>query len=444
MYGLCRIIILLMLALLWSVSAFAAPADQSQLIKVGLWDNQQSVLISADSDFVLVGKNNEQAARFAAKEKVAVAMKAGQLTINGQQVKSPELSVQPVEKKANFVIEVNKRRYWGKITLRISTRQSGVTVINTIDIEQYLYGIVAREISPDWPLEAIKAQAVAARSYALHNLKKHRDDGYDVCATTDCQVYSGIDKEAARSTQAVNETRGLVLRFDGQIIPAFFHSSSGGFTENSENVWGTALPYIRGVIDYDQQSPHFRWSKEITPQELDTLLAKAGYSIGNLQAVTVSDLGKPPISSSDRGISGRVKSIGFTGAKGSVLLTGNRLRSLLGLNSTLFDVKIITPAPAAIDVPITDAFGDKGKKKIEINVKPMEQTGYLMDQSRIHRITGRNQEKIVFSGYGWGHGLGLSQWGAKAMADKAPAGDTTYFRQILKHYYQGVDIVKLY
>ena len=444
MYGLCRIIILLMLALLWSVSAFAAPADQSQLIKVGLWDNQQSVLISADSDFVLVGKNNEQAARFAAKEKVAVAMKAGQLTINGQQVKSPELSVQPVEKKANFVIEVNKRRYWGKITLRISTRQSGVTVINTIDIEQYLYGIVAREISPDWPLEAIKAQAVAARSYALHNLKKHRDDGYDVCATTDCQVYSGIDKEAARSTQAVNETRGLVLRFDGQIIPAFFHSSSGGFTENSENVWGTTLPYIRGVIDYDQQSPHFRWSKEITPQELDTLLAKAGYSIGNLQAVTVSDLGKPPISSSDRGISGRVKSIGFTGAKGSVLLTGNRLRSLLGLNSTLFDVKIITPAPAAIDVPITDAFGDKGKKKIEINVKPMEQTGYLMDQSRIHRITGRNQEKIVFSGYGWGHGLGLSQWGAKAMADKAPAGDTTYFRQILKHYYQGVDIVKLY
>ena len=444
MHGICRVIILLTFTLLWSVSAFAAPADQSQLIKVGLWDNQQSVLISADSDFVLVGKNNEQAARFAAKEKVAVAMKAGQLTINGQQVKSPELSVQPVEKKANFVIEVNKRRYWGKITLRISTRQSGVTVINTIDIEQYLYGIVAREISPDWPLEAIKAQAVAARSYALHNLKKHRDDGYDVCATTDCQVYSGIDKEAARSTQAVNETRGLVLRFDGQIIPAFFHSSSGGFTENSENVWGTALPYIRGVIDYDQQSPHFRWSKEITPQELDTLLAKAGYSIGNLQAVTVSDLGKPPISSSDRGISGRVKSIGFTGAKGSVLLTGNRLRSLLGLNSTLFDVKIITPAPAAIDVPITDAFGDKGKKKIEINVKPMEQTGYLMDQSRIHRITGRNQEKIVFSGYGWGHGLGLSQWGAKAMADKAPAGDTTYFRQILKHYYQGVDIVKLY
>ena len=444
MHGICRVIILLTFTLLWSVSAFAAPADQSQLIKVGLWDNQQSVLISADSDFVLVGKNNEQAARFAAKEKVAVAMKAGQLTINGQQVKSPELRVQPVGKKDDFVIEINKRRYRGEITLQLSTRQSGVTVINTIGIEQYLYGIVGREISPDWPLEAIKAQAVAARSYALHNLKKHRNDGYDVCATTDCQVYSGIDSEAERSTKAVNDTRGLVLRFDGQVIPAFFHSSSGGFTENSENVWGTALPYIRGVTDYDQQSPHFRWSKEITPQELDTLLAKAGYVIGSVQAVTISELGKPPISSPDRGISGRVKSIGFTGAKGSVLLTGNRLRSLLGLNSTLFDVKIITPAPAAIDVPITDAFGDRGKKKIEINFKPMEQTGLLMDQSRIHRITGRNQEKIVFSGYGWGHGLGLSQWGAKAMADKAPAGDPAYFRQILKHYYQGVDIVKLY
>ena len=444
MRGMCRIIILLMVAMRWSVSAFAAPVDQSQLIKVGLWDNQQSVLISADSGFVLVGKNNEQLARFAAKEKVAVAMKAGQLAINGKQVQSPELRVQPVEKKADFVIEVNKRRYRGEITLQLSARQSGVTVINTIDIEQYLYGIVAREISPDWPLEAIKAQAVAARSYALHNSKKHRNDGYDVCATTDCQVYNGIDSEAARSTKAVNDTKGIILRFNGQIIPAFFHSSSGGFTENSENVWGTTLPYIRGVIDYDQQSPHFRWSKEITPQELDTLLAKAGYAIGTIQAVTVSDLGKAPLSSPDRGISGRIKSIGFTGAKGSVLLTGNRVRSLFGLNSTLFDVKIVTPTPAAIDVPITDAFGDRGKKKIEINVKPLEQTGLPMDQSRIHRITGRNQEKIVFSGYGWGHGLGLSQWGAKAMAEKAPAGDTAYFKQILKHYYQGVDIVKLY
>ncbi len=419
--------------------AAAAPADQ--MIRVGLWDNQQSVLISADSDFVFTGGRGE-AGKFSAKEKAAVTAKDGSLAINGKTINQTQVTVKI--QKADGVLEVNRRKYRGQMTIKVSTSETGVTVINTIPLEQYLYGIVAREVSPDWPAEAIKAQAVAARSYALHNKNKHGKDGYDVCATTDCQVYSGVESEAVRTSKAVDDTKGLVLTYKNAVIPAFFHSSSGGYTENSENVWGTPFPYLKGVKDFDDRSPHYQWKKEITPKDFTALLAKAGYTIGDIQSLSVSDLGKQPLSAPDRGVSGRVKSIKLTGSKGTVTVPGTRLRSLLGLSSTLFDVDIITSVPKVIDVPMSDSRGEWGKKKIELNVKPVERTGNLAGEAAIHRIAGGKDEKILFTGYGWGHGLGMSQWGAKAMAEQAPPGDKMYYKQILKHYYQGVDITALY
>ena len=419
--------------------AAAAPADQ--MIRVGLWDNQQSVLISADSDFVFTGGRGE-AGKFSAKEKAAVTAKDGSLAINGKTINQTQVTVKI--QKADGVLEVNRRKYRGQMTIKVSTGETGVTVINTIPLEQYLYGIVAREVSPDWPAEAIKAQAVAARSYALHNKNKHGKDGYDVCATTDCQVYSGVESEAVRTSKAVDDTKGLVLTYKNAVIPAFFHSSSGGYTENSENVWGTSFPYLKGVKDFDDRSPHYQWKKEITPKDFTALLAKAGYTIGDIQSLSVSDLGKQPLSAPDRGVSGRVKSIKLTGSKGTVTVPGTRFRSLLGLSSTLFDVDIITSVPKVIDVPMSDSRGEWGKKKIELNVKPVERTGNLAGEAAIHRIAGGKDEKILFTGYGWGHGLGMSQWGAKAMAEQAPPGDKMYYKQILKHYYQGVDITALY
>lgn len=432
-------IILALLVLTIAVPGFAASPDP--LIRVGLWDNQQSVLISADSDFSLGGSKGE-AGKFSAKEKVAVSVKEGWLVINGKTTKETQVTLQSA--KGDAVFEVNRRKYRGHMTVKVSSGNTGVTVINTVTLEKYLYGIVAREVSPDWPAETIKAQAVAARSYALHNMNKHSKNGYDVCASVDCQVYSGVESEAVRSNNAVDETRGLVLTHKGSVVPAFFHSSSGGFTENSENVWGSPSPYLKGVKDFDQKSPHYQWKKELTPKELTALLAKAGYTIGDIQALSVSNLGKQPVTASDRGVSGRVKTISLTGTKGMVIVTGTRLRSLLGLSSTLFDVDIITATPKSIDVPMSDSRGEWGKKKIEINVKPIEETGILAGQNPIHRITGRGEERVLFTGYGWGHGLGMSQWGAKAMAEQAPPGDKTYFRQILKHYYQGVEITALY
>ena len=443
-YGCSRFILLLAMFLLWALPVGATPAQEQPLVRVGLWVNQQSVMVSSDSEFQLITEYSKVAGKFAANEKVALAIKNEQITINGKVIQGREVLVLPINSKTEATVEVNRRKYRGALAVHQTVGQTGLTVVNTLPVEQYLYGIIAREMSPDWPIEAIKAQAVAARTYALYSMNKHERDGYDVCATTDCQVYGGMGSEAVRSSKAVDDTKGLVLHFEGKLIPAYFHASSGGFTENCENVWTTALPYIRAVVDYDHQSPHYQWTKEITPAELNILLGKAGYTIGDIQAFTLSRLEAQPVRSTDRGISGRVKSIRLAGSKGSVLVTGNKLRSLLGLNSTLFDLAVVTPPPPAIEVPITDSFGDRGKKKVEVNLKPVEEKGLLMDKEYIRRITGRQQEKIVINGRGWGHGLGLSQWGAKAMAEKSAGSDIAYFKQILKHYYQGVDIAKIY
>ncbi|MPN23137.1 hypothetical protein SDC9_170524 [bioreactor metagenome] len=158
----------------------------------------------------------------------------------------------------------------------------------------------------------------------------------------------------------------------------------------------------------------------------------------------MSPLSKQPISSFDRGISGRVKAVRVTGTDGTVYITGNKLRSALTLNSTLLDIEVIAPAQKALEFDITDSYGDRWKKEVPVNLPPQKHETFLNEKSVIHRITGRTTESIVFTGFGWGHGIGLSQWGAKAMAEIAPKGDTTYFREILKHYYQGVDIKKAY
>ncbi len=318
-----------------------------------------------------------------------------------------------------------------------------MTVVNTLPIEEYLYGIIAKEISPNWSLEAVKAQAVAARTYALYNRNKHKDDGYDVCATTDCQVYGGRESEVPRTIKAVDSTVGQVILYQGKLIPAYFHSSSGGFTENSENVWGTYLPYLRGVVDYDQKSPQYNWEKQLTPSEIEEALSKAGYNIGTLKAIGISPLTTQSINIIDRGVSGRVKIIRFIGTNGSIQLSGEKLRKILSLKSTLFDVHIILPVQKSIEFEITDKVGNQGSKKIEINLPPTSEKGFVTDRKDIHRISGRPNEIVSISGYGWGHGIGLSQWGAKAMAEKGPQDDPTYFKEILKHYYQGVEIKKL-
>lgn len=427
---------------------YIIPADAQPLrsvIRVGLVSNQQTVSFSSDSNFKIVnGDTGNVLAQFNAGEKVNVSIKGKTLLINGVPSKEENSSAFKMANDRKSDMKVNGKKYRGDISLHKTYGKTGLTVVNTLPIEQYLYGVIAKEMSPIWPLEAVKAQTVAARTYALYSLNKHRDDGYDVCPTTDCQVYGGRESEAPQIIKAVDDTAGQVMTYQGKLIPANFHSSSGGHTENSENVWGDYRPYLRGVVDYDQNSPQYKWEKTITVPQLKAALEDAGYKIGTMKSIELAPLDHSFTDTPWRGVSGRVKAIEFTGSAGSVKLTGEQLRKILNLKSTLFDISVVVPIAPVAEFEITKNIGETNHKTLELNLPAAKEQNFLNKKKELHFISGRSGESVLISGFGWGHGLGLSQWGAKAMAEQGPRGNATYYKEILKHYYQGIVIKKVF
>lgn len=479
---LCFLFILSLLLALPSYT-FASP-----LVRVGLVNGKDSVTIISQRPFSIINvKNNHIIANGKAGDKWRVEYRNGQLYLNNQLVEGPFVfRMEPGDD--NEYLIADGRRYRGELEVRTSQTKRGLTLIEILSMEEYVYGIIPWEISPAWPVEAVKAQAVAARTYALYHLGKHKKDGFDLCTTTDCQVYGGREAEDPRGNWAVDATQGMVVTYKSNLIPAFFHSSGGGYTENMENVWNAKADYIRGVPDYDQSSPYYQWKAAFSPEEITKKLESAGHIIGTLQGVKLSPLHAGVNSSPDRGISGRVKAITFMGNKGETTLTGNEVRQLFKLSSTLFDIKTTggnktataEPTKAAANVPaLASATAPSGmigaktatvaqpekkrKKRTKASTEPASQKQTLPDtppsnvnsskstlnpvpETPVVRAVTQGDTSIVitFEGYGSGHGLGLSQWGAKAMAEQGPKDDRTYYQQILKHYYQGVDITKWY
>ena len=437
-----------MLPILLSISFFAVPVQAEPLaptIRVGILSNQENVLISADTNFLILNGETGQVLTFlVAGEKASITVNGKNISINGKLVKAVKFSALPVQYNGEHYIDVNNKQYRGNIDIHLTHGKTGLTIVNTLPVEQYLGGVIANEMPPSWPIEALKAQTVAARTYALYNLNKHQGDEYDVCATTDCQVYGGRDSETPQVIKAVGDTSGQVIMSQGKMIPAYFHSSSGGYTENSENVWGTYQPYLRGVVDYDQNSPQYKWEKKLSPNELNTAIYKAGYTIGIIKAIELTPLTSKPMNIAERGVSGRVNNIQLIGSTGNAQLTGEQLRKILSLKSTLFDVAVMAPGQQVANDGITNRTGKLNDKKVQSNLLPIRKQGFVTDQKENHEISGRPNEIIVISGFGWGHGLGLSQWGAKAMAEQGPQNDSTYFKEILKHYYQGTTIKKVF
>jgi SpoIID/LytB domain protein len=302
--------------------------------------------------------------------------------------------------------------------------------VNQLHIEQYLYGVVPRELPPSiWnQLEAQKAQAVAARTYALRGLGKRAADGYDLLPTTADQVYGGLNAEHPLSTRAVDETANIVATYQGVLIEALFSSTSGGHTASNEEVFNSApVPYLRGVPDAERGaafehvpaldvfrghanpkslralkhgdfesdwSQYHRWSFEWRAQEIsDIISAFAGTDAGAVHAIDVLE----------RGPSGRVLRVAYVTSAGTFFDTKDRIRNSLrfvtangtwsNLLSTLFYIE-----------PVLD------------------------------RRTGKVDGFRAYGG-GWGHGVGLSQTGAAGMAEKRATYD-----EILGHYYQGIEL----
>jgi len=284
------------------------------------------------------------------------------------------------------------RRYAGE--LRVSLINNKLNIINYLKLEKYLKSVVGSEMPKEFPLAALQAQAIAARTYALKLLDKKKS--FDLHSTQASQVYLGLESETAKINRAVRSTKSLALFYKNELIDAVFHSSSGGRTESSGEVWKYQLPYLKSVIDFDQNSTKYKWINKFPSAELDIIFADLG-GLNNIQIIKKSN-------------TGRVQKIRLYGVNGSKFVSGKYLRKKLQLLSTKFDLDLKFNQ-INIDNKIID--------NLEFQTLPPIPKNYF----------------LLVKGYGAGHGVGMSQWGAKSMAERGAS-----FRKILKHYYTGVQI----
>mgnify|MGYP000014199879 CR=1 FL=1 len=364
----------------------AQPAKQAPDLRVGLASGRASVTITPAGGKATAQTESSKTITLAANDAAAIRWQAGAFLVGREKLRGEVLTVRP-STKADGAGEftLNGRRYRGALELR--HKGGGLTAVNIVPVDDYLRSVVPEEMPVDWPAEAIKAQSVAARSFALASRGRHAGEGYDLCTTTHCQLYTGTAAEKSASNAAIKATRGEVLTYGGKPIEALFHTDSGGMTENSEDVWGSHVSYLRAAKDTPTKT--MPWTKTISRVDLERKLAAKGHDIGKVRSLALSPLAIGR-AAKDRTASGRVKTMTVKGTKSTATLSGTTWRSLLGLKSTLFDAKLA-------------------------------------------------KDMVTFTGYGSGHGLGISQWGAERMAARGAS-----YAEILHHYYTGTTLQQLY
>ncbi len=280
-------------------------------------------------------------------------------------------------------IWVGQKRYSGLLNLLIL--DSEILIVNVLGIEKYLSSVVGSEMPSKWPIEALKAQAIASRTYAL---KQKGNSLYDIDSTQKHQVYNGLESRTHKTIRAVRSTKSLVLTYKNKLINALFHSSSGGMTENSQDVWKNSYPYLISVRDFDKKNPKLKWQKSFSNEELQNLFPIIG-GINKIEIVDITD-------------TGRIKNAKLFGNLGTQQFSGVDLRNRMNLKSTFMRFKFT-----------------ENRNKISDNENP-------------NRVSDK---KLVIVGYGSGHGVGMSQWGVRYMASKGQKAE-----KILKHFYRGVSI----
>ncbi len=264
--------------------------------------------------------------------------------------------------------------------VQLVRRGEGFWVINQVELEEYVKGVVPSEVSSSWHPEMLKAQAVAARTYALYQQMLSAPREYDVAASIQDQVYRGRQGIDERIEQAVESTKGLVITHQDAPIYAAFSSTAAGLTEDSMVVWSKDLPYLKGVeCPFDLESPHYQWKASFKLEALEQNLRQQGFAVGTIATFT------PLVYSR----AGRVATIRILHSKGELILRGEDLRKVVGYTvvpSTQFTIESFGP-------------------------------------------------DIVLAGYGAGHAVGLCQWGAKALAELGYS-----FSSILRYYYPGTEL----
>jgi len=363
-------------------------AGAAQSIRVLLAPDVQQLEVHTDQTIWVTDEHDEA---WSYRPVLRIKVRGRALILNGKPVVSDQLTLRAGNHDLKLWLNGNGRRTAlhasdDKGGLQISgviqlvRRGKGLLLVNHVDLEEYVKGVVPAEVNSAWHPEMLKVQAIAARTYALyqHMLSATRD--YDVVASTQDQVYRGRQGIDERVIQAVESTRGLVVAYQGAPIYAAFSSTAAGITEDAMNVWSKDLPYLKGVeCPFDLESPFYQWKASVKLDTLEKNLRQQGFAIGTISAIT-------PLAYSR---AGRVATIRIVHSSGELTLRGEDLRKTVG---------------------------------------------YTVVPSTQFTIESVGQD-VVFSGYGAGHAVGLCQWGAKELAELGYS-----FSSILRYYYPGTEI----
>jgi len=389
---------LLLTLLIWLILNYSPALGYSQKIRVLIHPDKNQITVNAFYKIKAFHYPNQKFIEFF-PEKTPIDCCSSPLgiKIGGHDIQTDFILLTASHQSA---LQVENRWYRGKIIIH-KKKNFHLEVINKLDLELYLQGIMKQEISPQWPEAALKAQAIVARSYALYEKQRNLDSLYDLKSTTESQAYLGIDGEDPLTNQAIADTRNLILTIDEQPLCAFYHACCGGHTESAQNIFGD-YPGLPGVVcEFCQDSPYYHWEKPFSTIQIRNYLLRSEMKVGPIKSLHAT--GKT--------FSGRVRKLKFKHELGNITMTAKKFRQMMGYNqlpSLLFTIEII----------------QKKEKKAQEEEKKKEK--------RKHYEVEKN---FNFIGRGWGHGVGLCQWGSKKMAEEGAT-----YEEILHKYYPLADL----
>ena len=353
----------------------ASDCYASEIVRIAIIQDASSLSLKIKGFFKIRNLENNKIIHGAKSINTTVAVYKDGIMLADLRSGSSNLVIESDDPEA---VIINGRLFRGNI--QFIKKNNKILVVNRIDLEEYIKGILYHETSHYWPIEVLKAQAIISRTYALFQMQENKQKDFDMTSDIYSQVYGGQESERFRTNRAVNETAGKVLFYNGKIIPAYFHATCGGHTEDADILWNINLAPLKGVVClYCKESPHYNWHYDLPLKEIAKKLSDAGFKIHDIKNIRIEGKDK----------SGRITNLIITTEEVDVKVPAKDFRGIIGpniINSTNFSVS----------------------------------------------IAGKD---MVFEGIGWGHGVGLCQWGAYFMAKEGYSAD-----RILKYYYPGTNV----
>ena len=369
----------LALTFAWSADFYYAQSAE-QRIRVKIFHDAPVFIVVIKGDYTVREYNSDRILNYGKKLKAKVGGYKGGIILAGRYLAANNIFIKP--NNSEETIEINGRRFKGGLQV---IKRDGVTlsIVNHLRLEDYVKGISVREISHYWPMETLKAEVVVFRTFALYRAEQFKNKEWDVSDDVFSQVYGGVEAERYRITEAVETTKGEILQYDGKVLPAFYHSTCGGATEDASVLWDIDLAPLKGVAcGFCKDSPHFSWKTTVSKEKVRQLWEKNSQRIKMINEVVIAGRDK----------SGRVINLDIVTDQKDIEIAAKDFRNIIGpdiIKSTNFKI-----SASSLD--------------------------------------------LIFDGFGWGHGVGLCQWGAYFMGKFG-----SDYLKILEYYYPGSNLTKL-